>query len=137
MTQRETIIPDGMNYNPESPYSPGVKVRSGTLLFVSGQTARDASGQTVGIGDIRVQARQIMENIGRILAQGGAGFQDIVKITMFLADRRDLPAAIEVRSEYLKGNKPASTAVQAVLRPDALIEIEAIAVIREEPWEDR
>jgi len=70
-----------------------------------------------------------MENIGKILQDGGAIYDDIVKITMFLADLKDLPAAIEVRSEFLKDNKPVSTSVQAGMRKDALIEIEVTAAL--------
>lgn len=127
--KKEFINPTDMEQRPSKPFSLAVKVEAQKLLFVAGQTSRDLQGNTVGIGDIRAQTRQIMENIGRILRDGGATNDDIVKITMFLADLKDLPGAIEVRSEFLKNNKPASTAVQAGLRKDALIEIEVIAAL--------
>jgi enamine deaminase RidA (YjgF/YER057c/UK114 family) len=127
--KKEFISPRDMQQRPERPFSPGVKVEAKKLVFVAGQTSRDMEGNTVGIGDIRAQTRQIMENIGKILRDAGATYGDIVKITMFLADLKDLPGALEVRLEFLKDNKPASTAVQAGLRKDALIEIEVIAAL--------
>lgn len=129
MPQKQAINPRDMQQNPNRPFSLGLKVKARELLFISGQTARDAAGNTVGIGDIRAQTRQIMENIGKILRDGGASYEDIVKITMYVTDLAHLPAAIEARTEYLKQHKPASTSVQAVLRTDALIEIEAIAAV--------
>ncbi len=127
--KKEFINPRDMQQSPGRPFSLGVKVKALELLFVAGQTSKDIHGNTVGIGDIRAQTRQIMENIAKILREGGATYADIVKITMFLADLKDLPGALEVRAEFLKENKPASTAVQAGLRKDALIEIEVIAAL--------
>ncbi len=129
MAEKQAINPEDMQQNPKRPYSLGLKVKAGSLLFISGQTARDAQGNTVGIGDIRSQTRQIMENIGKILRDAGGSYDDIVKITMFVTDIANLPAAIEARSEYLKDSKPASSSVQTVLRRDALIEVEAIAAL--------
>ncbi len=127
--KKEFINPRDMQQSPGRPFSLGVKVKAQELLFVAGQTSRDIHGNTVGIGDIRAQTRQIMENIAKILREGDATYEDIVKITMFLTDLKDLPGALEVRAEFLKENKPASTAVQAGLRKDALIEIEVIAAL--------
>jgi len=127
--KKEFINPQDMHQQASRSFSLGVKVEAKKFLFIAGQTSRNMQGNTVGIGDIRAQTRQIMENIGRILRDGGATYEDIIKITMFLSDLKDLPAAIEVRSEFLKDNKPASTAVQAGLRQDALIEIEVMAAL--------
>ncbi len=127
--KKEYINPLKMQQQANKPFSDGVIVEAKRLLFVSGQTSRDMQGNTVGLGDIRAQTRQVMENIGKILQDAGAIYDDIVKITMFLADLKDLPAAIEVRSEFLKDNKPASTSVQAGMRKDALIEIEVTAAL--------
>lgn len=129
MADRQFLNPSDMHQKPDRPFSLGVKVRADSLVFVSGQTARDSDGNTVGIGDIKAQTRQIMENIGKVLRDAGGTHDDIVKLTMFVTDLAQLPAAIEARSEYLKENKPASASVQTVLRPDALIEIEAIAAV--------
>jgi reactive intermediate/imine deaminase len=118
-----------MQQRPDKPFSLGVKVEANKFLFVAGQTSRDMQGNTVGIGDVRAQTRQIMENIGKILRDAGGTYDDVVKISMFLTDLKDLPTILEVRSEFLKDNKPASTAVQAGLRKDALLEIEVIAAL--------
>jgi reactive intermediate/imine deaminase len=127
--KKQFVNPLDMQQRPDSPFSLGVKVEANKFLFVAGQTSRDMQGNTVGIGDVRAQTRQIMENIGKILRDAGGTYDDVVKISMFLTDLKDLPTVLEVRSEFLKDNKPASTAVQAGLRKDALLEIEVIAAL--------
>ncbi len=106
--KKEFISPSDMYQRPGRPFSLGVKVEANKYLFVAGQTSRDLQGNTVGIGDCRAQTRQIMENIGKILRDAGATFDNIVKITMFLTDLKDHSAALEVRSEFFGDNKPAS-----------------------------
>jgi reactive intermediate/imine deaminase len=127
--KRENINPMDMHQPPDRPFSSAVKVEAKRYLFVSGQTARDPQGNTVGIGDVSAQTRQVMENIGKILRDVGATFGNIVKITMFLSDLKDRPAALKIRSEYLGDNKPASTTVQVGLRENVLVEIEVIAAL--------
>jgi 2-iminobutanoate/2-iminopropanoate deaminase len=67
------------------PYSQAI--RAGQLLFCSGQIPLDPhSGEMVGAGDVRAQARRVMENLGAVLTAGGASFHGVVKTTIFLAD---------------------------------------------------
>lgn len=106
-----------------------VGVRGDTLVFVSGQTARDSKGGVEGVGDVRAQTRRAMEKIEGILRQAGGGLEDIVKVTMFLADLEDLPAAVEARSKLLGDNRPASSAVQVGLPPEVLVEVEVVAAL--------
>jgi enamine deaminase RidA (YjgF/YER057c/UK114 family) len=67
---------------PISHYSNGVKV--GDTIYVSGQVALDGDGRLVGPGDVVAQTRQVLENVRRVLAAGGATLDDVVKVTVYL-----------------------------------------------------
>jgi enamine deaminase RidA (YjgF/YER057c/UK114 family) len=104
----------------------------GRLVVVSGQIAQDENGELVGPGDPAAQARQVFENLGRCLAQVGAGFGDVMKLTFFLLDVADLPAVRAARDAVIDTTRPpASTAVQvaALFAPGYLLEIEAWALL--------
>ncbi|MEU8223464.1 RidA family protein [Kribbella sp. NPDC048915] len=105
---------------------------TGQWVAISGQVALDENGQFVGLGDPGAQAEQVFANLERCLATAGATFADVVKLTYFVTDIGHLPAVRTVRDRYIPGPKPASTAVQvgALFSPDALLEIEAYAVIQ-------
>ncbi len=113
-------------------FSGGVKVTGGELLFVSGQLAKDANSQLVGKGDIAAQTRQVLENIKRVLDLAGATFADVVKVIVYIKDMSHFREIHDVRLQYFSADAlPASTMVEVsgFVDPDALIEIEAIAVI--------
>ena len=104
----------------------------GRLVVVSGQIAQNADGELVGPGDPAAQARQVFENIGRCLAEVGAGFGDVVKLTLFVLDVADLPALREARDAVIDtARPPASSAVQvsALFAPGYLLEVEAWALV--------
>ena len=104
----------------------------GRLVVVSGQIAQDERGELVGAGDPVAQARQVFENLRRCLAEVGAGFGDVVKLTFFVLDVRYLPAIREARDAVIDTAKPpASTAVQvtALAFPGYLLEVEALALV--------
>lgn len=105
----------------------------GKLLFVAGQTARGADGNLVGKGDMRAQIRQIYQNITAALEAAGATWDNVVRTTTFVTDLDEYvrSKAVEVRWEFMKGDPPTSTTVQVVrmAQPDAMIEIEAFAVL--------
>ena len=108
-------------------------VRAGRLVFVSGCVASDDQGRTVGAGDIIAQARQTHENIKRCLAAAGATFADVCKVTVFLKNIAHREAVNTVRKEYFGASRPASTLIEIsqFVRPDLLLEIEAVAVLPE------
>ena len=85
----------------------------------------------MGVGDITAQTRQILDNIKKILEAAGGQMSDIAKVTLFVTDMSMLDEIHRVRSEYFTPPYPASSLVQVVslVRPDYLIEIEAVAVI--------
>ena len=118
---------------PVGTYSQAVRVETGDAVWihVSGQVALDAKGTLVGAGDLRAQTRQVFENLRAILEANGATFADVVKIGTYLTTLYDLAGMREIRSEYLTSEPPASTAVQvmALVVPDALIEIDLVAVV--------
>ncbi len=110
------------------PYSQAV--RSGTLLFCSGQIPLDPkSGEMVGASDVKVQTRQVMENLKAVLAAGGASFASVVKTTIYLKDLGDFGAVNEIYGSYFAAAPPARATVQVAGLPrGALVEIDAIAV---------
>lgn len=114
------------------PYSQAVSVPVGdaTMIFCSGQIPLDpATGQLVD-GDIATQTRRVLDNLGAVLASAGAGFDDVVKTTIFLADLADFAAVNAVYGERFTAAPPARSTVQAARLPrDARVEIEAIAVV--------
>jgi 2-iminobutanoate/2-iminopropanoate deaminase len=106
-------------------------VRAGNLLFVSGCVALDEHGNLVGEGDVVAQTRQVFANIGLVLEAAGATFADIVKVTTFLMDIDDRARINPVRQEFFGDARPASTLVEvsALVLPEFLIEVEAVAVV--------
>ncbi len=128
MAKREIV--NAKVFKPKGPYVQGVEVTGGRLVFTSGFTARDVAGGTVGKGDILAQTRQCLEIIRGVLEAAGGGLRDVVKVTVFLRDFKDYDGMNAVRRELLAGVPFASSTVQAVLHnPDALVEIEAVAVV--------
>ncbi len=110
-------------------YSPAVKI--GNLLFISGTTASDEQGEIVGKGDIAAQTRYIFEKFGRLLKAAGAGFEHVVQTTEYITTTENYRDTAQVRREVFKGPYPTATGVivKGLLRPEALIEISAVAVL--------
>ncbi len=104
-------------------------------IYLAGQLGMTADGKFAGApGDFRAQAVQCFENIKAALEAVGAGFEHVVKVNNYLIDMAHLPIYFEVRDRYVDTkNPPASTTIQIskLARPDALYEIEAIAVVPE------
>ena len=114
---------------PRGPYSMGVKV-TGTLVFVAGQLETDESGQIVP-GGAGAQARQCLRNIQRVLEAAGSSMDKVFKVSIFLTNMDDLPEVSAARREVWQGPFPAATTVEVsrLAHPDAVIEIEAVAVL--------
>lgn len=108
------------------PYSQAVK--SGGLLFCSGQIPLcPATGEMVS-GDIRQETEQVMKNLGAVLAAAGTGFDRVVKATIYLVDMADFPQVNEIYGSYFSGTKPArATVAVAALPRGAQVEIDAVA----------
>jgi enamine deaminase RidA (YjgF/YER057c/UK114 family) len=102
-------------------------------IYISGQLGMTPDGKFVGApGDFRAQADQCFKNLKLALAEVGATFEHLVKVTAFFVDMAHLPLYFEVRDAYVNTKAPpASTAIQItrLAREPALFEIEAIAVV--------
>jgi len=110
------------------PYSQAV--RAGNVIFASGQIPIDpATGEFVA-GGVGEQTEQVMRNITAVLEAAGSGLNQIVKTTVFLADRTAFTAMNEVYARFFPETPPARATIQAARLPrDAKVEIEAIAVL--------
>ena len=121
----KVILPEG-SPPPLAPYSPGAK--AGNVIYVSGTLAMDATGKTVGVGDMRAQARHVLESIKSVLAAAGATTADITFNQIFLKDLGDYAAMNEVYKEYFPKNPPARYCIRAdLVRPEFLVEIASTA----------
>jgi reactive intermediate/imine deaminase len=114
---------------PFSHYSDAVL--AGDTLYVSGLVAINAAGVVVGEDDPVEQTRQIFRNLKLVLDAAGATPADVVKVTIFMKDVDDRAAINPVRKEFFGRHRPASTLVEvsALVLPELLLEIEAIAVV--------
>lgn len=114
--------------NPVGPYSQAVI--SGNLLFASGQVAIDSKTNELVEENIQTQTKQVLENIGAVLAAANTNFQNVVKTTVFLKDMNDFAAMNEIYQSYFSTNSPARSTVEVSRLPkDVLVEIECIAEI--------
>ena len=111
-------------------YSHVVSARPGRVVWISGQVAMNADGTPAPPGDWDAQTRLCFENVGRALDAAGAGWPDVVKLTFFVVDVSALQTIRAVRDEFVAADRPpASSLVQVagLVRPDLLIEVEAVA----------
>ena len=108
------------------PYSQAVV--AGDLIFASGQIPLDPATQALVTGDIRAQTERVMENLGAVLEAAGAGFENVVKATIFLADLADFATVNEIYGKRFPRSPPARSTVQvAALPKGARVEIDLIA----------
>lgn len=111
---------------PIGPYSQAV--RSGAMLFVSGQIALKPGTNELNNADIATETKQVMENIAAILQTAGLTFSHIVKTTIFLSDMAHFGAVNQVYGTYFKANFPARETVAVLGLPRQVnVEISVIA----------
>ncbi|MBQ2679997.1 MAG: RidA family protein [Firmicutes bacterium] len=111
------------------PYSQSVLY--GDLLFTSGQIAIIPETGEMEQGSIEAQADRVMKNLSAVLAEYGAGFENVIKTTCFLADIDDFAVFNEVYGRYFSNHKPARSCVAVKALPKgALCEVEIIAAIK-------
>ena len=111
---------------PIGPYSQAIK--SGNFIFSSGQIPIDPATGNIVAGDVKIQARQTLENIKAILTASGSDISKVVKVTLYLKNIGDFGSVNEVYAEYFGESKPARATLEAARLPkDALIEIDVIA----------
>lgn len=116
---------------PPEPYSHAI--RAGNTIYLAGQVSLDESGSVVGRTTAE-QTRQVWRNISLVLEAAGASISDIVKVTYFMQDVREIAEEIETRKEIFAGRPlPVVTAIQAAALglPGLRLEVDVIAVISE------
>ncbi len=127
---KTVLRPKNLEFQPRRayPYSPGAK--GGNYVFTAGQVAWNETGEVTGLGDVRAQTVQTLNNVISVLTEGGAGWGDLLKCNVYLKDISDFQAMNEVFASFFPDDPPARTTVQAALaEPEMLVEIEAIAYV--------
>jgi enamine deaminase RidA (YjgF/YER057c/UK114 family) len=115
-------------------YTHVVVAPDGRTVYIAGQVAFDSAGQLVGGQDFRAQAEQVYRNLQRALASVGGALDDVVKTTTYVTDLKNVATLREVRTRHLDAaHPPANTllVVSSLARADLLLEIEAVAVLRQ------
>jgi enamine deaminase RidA (YjgF/YER057c/UK114 family) len=127
--------PDTMA-KPAAGYSQVGEVTGGKVVYIAGQVALDASGNLVGKDDFRAQTEQIFKNLDSAVRAAGGSFHDVVKLNYYCVDSVD-PSAIvqvrEIRDRYVNTQSPPTSTfvvVRRLVRPEWLIEVEAVAVVK-------
>ena len=126
---KRALISSGSPYEDIVGFSRAVRV--GPYITIGGTAPLDASGNTVGIGNISVQTKQCLETIKTALEKAGSGLEDVVRTRMLLTNIEDWKGAAEIRASYFKTIKPVDTIMQVsrFINPDWLIEIEVDAIV--------
>lgn len=104
------------------------------VVYLRGQIGQDLdTRESIGIGDVEAQTEKAMANISMLLEEAGGELEDIVKVTVYLTDIRYRETVYNVMGRWLKGVYPVSTGlvVDALARPEWLVEIDATAVLGE------
>jgi enamine deaminase RidA (YjgF/YER057c/UK114 family) len=128
--------------NPSSLAAPrgsahGILTRGGTLLFLAGQMGTDTTGKIGNPFDLIDQFQTALENLKTVVTEAGGEMTDIVKLTIFITDKRAYHAQrnrlADVYHRYFGDYFPAITLleIKALYDPNAMIEIDGIAVIPE------
>jgi 2-iminobutanoate/2-iminopropanoate deaminase len=111
------------------PYSQAV--RAGGFLYVSGQLGLvPATGRFAG-EDFEAQARQVLANLGAILAEAGCAITDIVSVDVFMTDLANFKLFNAIYDDFMAGHRPARAAVQVSALPlGGVVEIKCVALAR-------
>lgn len=110
------------------PYSQAI--RSGKIIYTSGQIALDPATGNLVDGDFADQVRRVFENLKAVLTAGGTNFGSVVKATVYLTDLANFGTLNEIYASYFGDTKPARTTVGVGQLPrGALVEIDLIAIV--------
>ncbi|QNE19057.1 RidA family protein [Kribbella qitaiheensis] len=110
-------------------------VRKGGILQVSGQGSVDPSGKFVNEGDVKAQTTQVLQNIEAILKAGGATFDDVVMLRVYLTTREDFAPMNEAYAEFVTPRTPSgilpsrTTVFTGLPLEQMLVEIDALAAL--------
>ncbi len=115
--------------SPIGPYSHANLATPGSMLFVSGQVAKDAKTGELTLTDTKSETRKVMQNVSAILSEAGMDLSNVVKTTIFLKSMDLFADVNEVYGSFFKGDFPArETVAVAVLPLNVNVEISVIAV---------
>ncbi len=135
--ENKTVLCEAYDYSSKVAFSRGMRVDLDgyAMLFISGTASVNERGESIHPGDIRAQTRRTFDNIAALLESEDADWHDIVRTTCYLADFRDYDEFNGERNKFYEEQEldplPASTCIEArICRPELLVEIEAIAMIR-------
>lgn len=108
-------------------------VRVGNIVHVAGTTATDQQGNLVGIGDVRTQTIQVLNNIKRALESVGGRLEDVVRTRIYVTDITKWEEIGKVHGEFFRQILPATTMVEvkSLVNPQMLVEIEVEAIVDE------
>lgn len=110
------------------PYSQAI--RTGNLVFLSGQTPLDPATGTLVEGDISVQARRAFDNIKAVCEAAGGSMDDIVRVGLYLTDLGQFAAVNAVMAEYFQAPYPARSTIEVPALPKgADFEVDAVLVL--------
>ena len=113
---------------PVGPYSQAV--RSGNMLFVSGQIALDPENGELVINSFSEQCHRVLLNLEMILKEGGSSIQNVLKVTIYMKNIAQFHELNEIYSEYFHDSKPARACVEVSALPKGVaVEMDAIAEI--------
>ncbi len=109
-------------------------VRAGDTLWVSGLVSVDRHGTLIGGSDVTLQAEQVFHNLTLVLNRVGVGFDDVVKVVVYLVEIEHRVGVNEVRKRHFGESRPASTLVEvsALAIPGALVEVDAVVHVPRE-----
>jgi enamine deaminase RidA (YjgF/YER057c/UK114 family) len=120
---------------PTAGYSQVAEVTGGKIVYIAGQVALDKSGKLVGKDDLRAQTQQVFQNLKAAVESAGGDVGSLVKLNIYVVESVDpaqIPVIREIRDKFVNtANPPTSTfvVVKRLVRPEWLIEIEAVAVV--------
>lgn len=111
------------------PYSQAIV--HGGLVYCSGQVALDPATKELVPGGVEAQTRQVLKNLGNVLAAAGSSFERVLKTTVYLKDMGDFAAMNAVYGEHFKSAPPARATVEVARLPkDARVEIDCVAALK-------
>ena len=140
MPRIKTLYPDPFPYLDYRKYTYAMGVASGDVIWTAGQIAdryNTEAGRMVVEGDLDDQVRMVYDKIGLILDSGGMGLKDVVHVVEYITPdaMQAYPQTIDARRQHFQDQPPAisTLVVNQLLRPNSLIEVEAVAVGRGSP----
>ena len=129
VTMTKQIIQTSKAPKPIGPYNQAIK--TGDLLFISGQVAIDPDTNELVLSDVQAETNQVMKNLEAILAEAHLSFEHVVKTTIYLSDKSLFAEVNDIYGGYFSGDYPARETVAVKGLPKNVnVEISMIAVVK-------